>query len=98
MPGAPGYNGSLPAPALELRANILGPEKFINRHNVDRDRDGEQHRLSGRDPARPVADEEEKHPREQNHGVTIGELPAARIAVEPAALRAVVAALRSDAA
>ena len=63
--------------------NEVGPKKLIRRRGVNQDRHGKERQFNRRDFWRPVRDDQQKHPREQNHRVPIRKLPAAGISVAP---------------
>ena len=63
--------------------NVASPEKLVDCHCVNRDRNEKKSQLRGQKLARAVAQQQEKHPWQKDHGVAVGKLPAARIAVAP---------------
>lgn len=63
--------------------NLGSPKKLVGRDRVYRDRQNEKSDFVCREFPRAITEQEQKHPRKQNHRVAIRELPAARIAVAP---------------
>src|ERR1041385_8741789 len=73
----------LSAPTFLLWLDFVGPQKQPSSGCVNRDRNGEKCSLGGNYRRRSVTCEQKEHPREKDHGVTIRELPSARVPVAP---------------
>src|ERR1700756_4899213 len=67
--------------------HIPSPKKFICRQHIDRNRDKKQRHFDYRQFRWPIACYQKKHPRQQDHAVTIGKLPAARVSMTPQGCR-----------
>ena len=59
------------------------PKKFIDCQTIDQNRQNKERYFRSCQAARAVPNHQQKHPGQQNHGVTIRKLPAARIAMTP---------------
>jgi len=63
--------------------DVISPEKLINSDGINRDRYEEKYGFHFRPSTRAIAHEQQEHPRQQDHCVTVGKLPAAGISVTP---------------